>query len=41
MEASRVERPPERRFFVLFTLYWLPVLLYVTMMLALSSRFMT
>ena len=33
-----MERPPERRFFVLFTLYWLPVLLYVTMMLALSSR---
>ena len=33
-----MERPPERRFFVLFTLYWLPVLLYVTVMLVLSAR---
>jgi|SRR6266545_6821143 len=38
MEASRVERPPERRFFTLFTRYWLPVLLYVTMVIAISAQ---
>src|SRR5512134_3502577 len=38
MEASRVERPPERRFFVLFALYWLPVLVYLTAILVVSSQ---
>ena len=33
-----MQRPPERRVFVLFTRYWLPVLLYVTVMLVLSAR---
>ncbi|HEY2956048.1 MAG TPA: VanZ family protein [Candidatus Eisenbacteria bacterium] len=33
-----MERPPERRFFVLFTRYWLPVLLYVTMVIAISAQ---
>jgi len=33
-----VERPPERRFFTLFTRYWLPVLLYVTMVIAISAQ---
>jgi len=33
-----VTRPPERRFFVLFTGFWLPVLAYVTVIFALSSQ---
>jgi VanZ family protein len=33
-----VERPQERRFFSLFLLYWLPVLLYLTVMLVLSAQ---
>jgi VanZ family protein len=33
-----VTRPPERRFFVLFMGFWLPVLLYVTVIFALSSQ---
>ena len=33
-----MERPPERRFFTLFTRYWLPVLLYVTMVIAISAQ---
>jgi VanZ family protein len=33
-----VTRPPERRFFVLFTGFWLPVLAYVTTIFALSSQ---
>jgi VanZ family protein len=31
-------RPPPLRFFTLFMAYWLPVLVYVTLILALSSR---
>ena len=33
-----MERPPERRFFTLFALYWLPVLLYVTMIIVISAQ---
>jgi VanZ family protein len=33
-----VTRPPERRFFVLFTGFWLPVLVYVTAIYALSAQ---
>ena len=33
-----VTRPPERRFFALFTGFWLPVLAYVTAIFALSSQ---
>ena len=33
-----VTRPPKRRFFVLFTGFWLPVLAYLTVIFALSSR---
>ncbi len=33
-----MERPPERRFFTLFLRYWLPVLLYVTMVIAISAQ---
>jgi VanZ family protein len=33
-----VTRPPERRFFVLFMGFWLPVLAYVTVIFALSSQ---
>jgi VanZ family protein len=33
-----VERPHERRFFSLFLLYWLPVLLYLTVMIVLSAQ---
>ena len=31
-------RPPERRFFLLFVGFWLPVLVYVTVIFALSSQ---
>ena len=33
-----VTRPPERRFFVLFMGFWLPVLAYVSLIFALSSQ---
>jgi len=33
-----VTRPPERRFFVLFMGFWLPVLAYVTVIFAFSSQ---
>jgi VanZ family protein len=33
-----VTRPPERRFFVLFMGFWLPVLAYVSVIFALSSQ---
>ena len=33
-----MERPQERRFFSLFLLYWLPVLLYLTVILVLSAQ---
>ena len=33
-----MERPEVRRFFALFMLYWLPVLLYLTVMIVLSSQ---
>jgi VanZ family protein len=33
-----VTRPPERRFFTLFMGFWLPVLVYVTVILAISSQ---
>ena len=33
-----VTRPPERRFFVLFMGFWVPVLAYVTAIFALSSQ---
>ena len=33
-----VTRPPERRFFVLFMGFWLPVLAYVTVIFALSTQ---
>ncbi len=33
-----MQRPPERRFFSLFTLYWLPVLLYLTVIVVLSAQ---
>jgi VanZ family protein len=33
-----VKRPPERRFFVLFTGFWLPVLAYVVTIFALSAQ---
>ncbi len=33
-----VSRPPERRFFVLFMGFWLPVLAYVTIIFALSTQ---
>jgi VanZ family protein len=33
-----VERPQARRFFSLFLLYWLPVLLYLTVMLVVSAQ---
>jgi VanZ family protein len=33
-----VTRPPERRFFVLFMGFWVPVLAYVTVIFALSSQ---
>ena len=33
-----MDRPQERRFFSLFMLYWLPVLLYLTVMLVLSAQ---
>jgi VanZ family protein len=33
-----VERPQERRIFHLFLLYWLPVLLYLTVMIVLSAQ---
>jgi len=31
-------RPPQRRFFILFMGFWLPVLLYVTVIFTLSSQ---
>jgi VanZ family protein len=31
-------RPPERRFFVLFLQFWLPVLVYVTVIIVLSAQ---
>ena len=31
-------RPPQRRFFRLFMLYWLPVLIYITAIIALSAQ---
>ena len=31
-------RPPERRFFILFMGFWLPVLVYVTVVLVLGSQ---
>jgi VanZ family protein len=31
-------RPPERRFFTLFMSYWLPVLLYVTVIIVVSAQ---
>jgi len=33
-----VTRPPERRFFLLFMGFWLPVLAYVSVIFALSSQ---
>jgi VanZ family protein len=33
-----VERPQERRIFHLFLLYWLPVLIYLTVMIVLSAQ---
>ena len=33
-----MERPAERRFFALFMLYWLPVLLYLTVIVTLSAQ---
>ena len=33
-----MERPQERRIFSLFLLYWLPVLLYLTVILVLSAQ---
>lgn len=33
-----MERPQERRVFHLFLLYWLPVLLYLTVMLVVSAQ---
>jgi VanZ family protein len=33
-----VERPQERRIFHIFLLYWLPVLLYLTVMIVLSAQ---
>ena len=33
-----VTRPPKRRFFVLFTGFWLPVLAYVSVIFALSAQ---
>ena len=33
-----MERPQERPFFFLFLLYWLPVLLYLTVILVLSAQ---
>jgi VanZ family protein len=38
MEACGVERPAQRTFFNLFIIYWLPVLLYVTVIAVLSSQ---
>ncbi len=32
------ERPPQRRFFILFMAFWLPVLAYVTVIFTLSSQ---
>ena len=33
-----MERPDVRRFFALFMFYWLPVLLYLTVMIVLSAQ---
>jgi VanZ family protein len=33
-----VTRPPERRFFILFLRFWLPVLVYVTAIFTLSAQ---
>ena len=33
-----MERPQERRFFHVFLLYWLPVLLYLTVMIVVSAQ---
>ena len=38
MEAVPSRRPPERRAFAQFLWFWLPVLLYVTLILVLSSQ---
>jgi len=38
VEAVPSRRPPERRFFIQFLQYWLPVLLYVTLIIVLSSQ---
>jgi VanZ family protein len=38
MEKRRVERPQERPFFSLFLLYWLPVLVYLTLIIVLSAQ---
>ena len=37
-EDGLAQRPPQRRFFVLFTLYWLPVLGYATAVLVVGSQ---
>jgi VanZ family protein len=37
-ESALPTLPPRRRFFVQFMQYWLPVLVYVTLILALSSQ---
>ena len=33
-----MQRPPERRVFILFLRYWLPVLVYLTVMLVASAQ---
>jgi VanZ family protein len=38
VEAIRVQRPRELRFFTLFLRFWLPVLAYVTIIVVLSAQ---